>query len=59
MSDLSHREQIELRLKVDLDEAERLLLEASPHELAEARLRYRHAVQRFSRLVMDGILPQE
>jgi hypothetical protein len=44
MSDLSHREQIELRLKVDLDEAERLLLEASPHELAEARLRYRHAV---------------
>jgi hypothetical protein len=48
MSDLSHREQTELRLKVDLDEAERLLLEASPHELAEARLRYRHAPKAMS-----------
>ena len=55
----SHREEIVLRLKAELDEAERQLREAAPQQLAEARLRYRHAIQRFSRLVVDGILPEE
>lgn len=59
MSDLIDREHLELRLKDELDEAERLLRAAGPQELLEARLRYRRAIQRFSRLVMDGILPQE
>ena len=53
-----HRD-IELRLKADLDEAERHLRDATPDELVDAKRLYRHAIQRFSRLVMDGILPQD
>ncbi len=59
MSDFTHREEMELRLKAELDDAERSLLEAPANELPGARLRYRHAVKRFSRLVMDGVLPQD
>ena len=59
MSDSPNLKQIELRLKSELDEAERHLRDAPPHDKAEARLRYRHAIQRFSQLVMDGIFPQD
>jgi len=59
MSDLLHREHLELRLKDELDEAERQLREAPAHEMPDARLRYRRAIQRFSRLVVDGVLPQD
>jgi hypothetical protein len=59
LSDSPNPKQIELRLKSELDEAERHLRDAPPHEKAEARLRYRHAIQRFSRLVMDGLSPQD
>jgi len=59
LSDSLHPKQIELRLKSELDEAERHLRDAPPHDKAEARLRYRHAIQRFSQLVMDGVIPQD
>jgi len=59
LSDLLGREEIELRLKADLDEAERHMRDANPDELVDARRHYRHAIQRFSRLVMDGIIPQD
>jgi hypothetical protein len=59
LSDSPNPKQIELRLKSELDEAERHLRDAPPHERAEARLRYRHAMQRFSQLVMDGVIPQD
>ena len=59
MSDLSRREEAELRLKAELDEAERQLREAAPHELAEARRHYCHSLRIFTRLVVDGIHPEE
>jgi hypothetical protein len=55
----SHREEITLRLKAELEEAERQLRDAPPHELVEARRRYRHILRTFTRLVVDGILPEE
>ena len=59
MSDLTHRELLELVAKAELDQAERQQREATREEMPAARLRYRHAIQRFSRLVVDGVLPQD
>jgi hypothetical protein len=58
MADL-HQEQIELRLKNELDEAERQLREATDEEIPETRLRYRQTLHRFTRLVVDGIEPTQ
>jgi hypothetical protein len=54
-----HKEQVERRLKDELDEAERQLREATDEALSGARLRYRQALHRFTRLVVDGIGPAE
>ena len=59
MPGFPNRESIELRLKAELDEAERQLQEAAPQELVEARRRYRHAIRRFSRFVVDDILQED
>ena len=58
MSDL-HKEQLERRLKDELDEAERQLREATDEALPAARLRYRQTLHRFTRLVVDGIEPTQ
>ena len=57
MSVSPHREQLELRLKAHLDEAERQLRNANPQELDEARRRFRQALHDFKLLVLDGKTP--
>ena len=57
MSDLMRQEQLERRLRAELEEAERQKRAATTEELAEARQRYRQALRAFSRLVVDGVLP--
>lgn len=57
MSDLMRQEQLERRLRAELEESERQLREATLEELAGARHRYRQALGAFSRLVVDGVLP--
>ena len=59
MSDLSHREEIELRLKADLDEAERQLRQSNPQELPEARRRFREALHTFTVAILEGKYPKE
>lgn len=54
-----NQEQIELRLKNELDEAQRRLRNANSDELAEARSRYRQTLRAFTRLVLEGIHPPE
>jgi hypothetical protein len=51
----SWRQERELRLKAELDEAELQLQDATPDELADARRHYRQALRSFTGLVMDGI----
>jgi len=59
MSVLSTREETELRLKAELDEAARQSWDATPDELVDAKRRHRQALRAFTRLVMDGISSQE
>jgi hypothetical protein len=54
LSELSHLEQLELRLKAELDEAERQLRDASPQEKDEARRHFKQALHNFTVLVMEG-----
>ena len=53
MSDSMHREQLELQLKAELDEAEHFLRIASPQTSSEARRRFREALHKFAELVLD------
>jgi len=55
MSDLMR--QLELRLKNQLDKAQQRLQDAPAD--AEVRRQYRQALRTFSRLVLDGILPED
>ena len=57
MSDLSHREQLELRLKTEFDEAEQMLRHATPEALPEARRIFRGALHNFKLLLIDGKVP--
>lgn len=59
MSDLSHREKIELQFKAELDEAEQKLRHATLKEKPEAHRRFREALHNFTGLVLDGKLPPE
>jgi hypothetical protein len=51
------REEIELRLKAELIEAEKQLRDATPQQKAEARRRFRQALHNFKVLVVDGTTP--
>ena len=55
---MSDCEELERRLKDELDDAERQLREATDEALPAARLRYRQTLRRFTRFVVDGIEPQ-
>jgi hypothetical protein len=55
----SHRYEIELRLKAELDEAERQLRDARLDKREEARRRFRIALHDFTRLVLYDQLPVE
>jgi hypothetical protein len=55
----SHRREIELRHKAELDEAERYMRDANPDELVEAKRHFRQALHAFTRLVMHGISPAQ
>lgn len=53
MSDSMHREQLELQLKAELDEAEHFRRIASPQTRNEARRRFREALHKFAEFVLD------
>jgi hypothetical protein len=55
----SHRYEIELRLKAELDEAERQWRDARRWEREEARRRFSIALHDFTRLVLYDQLPAE
>jgi hypothetical protein len=57
MSSMGGRQELEARLRSELDEAERLLLTATPKQKAEALERFKQALGRFSDLVVRGITP--
>ena len=59
MYTLRSREEIEQRLRVELEDAERELHQASPEELAAARARFKRALHQFTQLVVHGELPKE
>jgi hypothetical protein len=59
MSDFMHREQLENRLREELEQAERLLKSASPEQKPEARRRFEEALHRFSELVLKGKIPTQ
>ena len=59
MSASSHRYEAELRLKAELDEAERQWRDARRSQRAEARHRFSNALYDFTRLVLYGQLPAE
>jgi len=50
-------EPIEFRLRAELDEAENQLRAAKPEQKPEARERFKHALHRFTRMVLYGELP--
>jgi hypothetical protein len=56
---LTRRDEIELRLKAELDEAEQQLRHATLEEKPEARRRFRDALRAFSDLVLRGKLPSD
>ena len=56
---LLHREEIELRLRAELEEAEHKLRDATPEELIHAKRHYCQLLHTFTRLIVDGILPEE
>jgi len=55
MSDLTDREQAELRLQADLEHAEQQWRDAAPENESEARRHFRETLQKFSLLVLYGV----
>ncbi|HEY1241324.1 MAG TPA: hypothetical protein VGF16_12250 [Bryobacteraceae bacterium] len=56
MGDLYTIDEIELRLRAELDEAEKALRSATPDERAEAKRQFKDALHRFSIWVFTGKL---
>ena len=54
MSDFSNRERIENRLRLELEEAQAQLVNATPEEKPAAQKRHREALRRFRDFVFDG-----
>jgi hypothetical protein len=54
-----NRQQLEIMLRGELEEAERLLNEATSERKPEALKRFTHALNAFSELVLDGRVPRE
>jgi len=59
MSDLADRQQLEMMLRRELEEAERQLKEATPEQKAGAVRQFRQALHAFSELVVHGKVPKE
>jgi hypothetical protein len=53
------RQQFEIVLRGELEEAERLLTEAAPEQRMEAIERFSQALHAFSELVLNGKAPKE
>ena len=51
-------DDLELRLRRELDEAERELRNATPEQKPEALRRFKDALQRFSTFVFTGKVPR-
>ena len=59
MSGVWHREQLELRLRAELDKAQEQFLNAAPHRKPEACERFREALDKFTALIVSGELPKD
>jgi hypothetical protein len=59
MSDLVDRQQLEIMLRRELEEAERLLNEATPAQKPEALKRFSQSLHEFTELVLNGKVPKE
>ena len=53
------REEIERRLRAELDRAEKEFMSAEPMNKAEARRRFERALNRFTLFILEGKRPEE
>jgi len=59
MPDLADRQQLEIMLRRELEEAESRLKKAAPEQKQEAVKQYSQALKAFSELVVHGKEPKE